>query len=629
MHKKILRIFSLALAIMLLFSMLPMSVSAADSSEVERINAQIKTLYKQTLRGSGKYSLHGYCGTMVNWHLYLLGITTNVVGNDGNTQYDYYAPQEYTSGGYRVQAFSAADYNLEEALNAISYNGTRDVYNLVICFQRTNTSAGRRYGHALVVHAILDGTVYYSESYSTTLDGKFYPEGSPIACSISDFARYYNSWTVFEGVLHFGLKTYAESCTYFPSYLHVSMTEDTTMYTAPCQPHVDDRAKELRVMKAGERITVTGLYRNTEGEYWYQVEDSQLGYIPADQTRVLTMCYDDITLNGVGAPTVLRTGRTFDVKGKVKSRFNEITSVRAQVFTYAKSSKAHVMSSSESVEGNSFSLSGTQLSNQLSFRLLEEGSYRYELAVVVGNNYYADGCLQTEWKTLKLWASDFQVTQSTSGNCKVTFDANGGSTSLNAVDMAVGDPLAELPQATRDGYVFDGWFTADGQQVTSGYEVDGNMTLYARWTNATDIDGWYVKDGNWYYYVDGQIQTGFVEIDGVVYHLNAEGYLDTGLMRVEGKVYYFHANGAMHYGWLDLDGDRYYMLSDGSAAVGWLEIDSVYYYFSKLGILQEDMTNNKMPSQNEATAFLRPGKSSQFSRFLFPIPLLAVQNQRL
>lgn len=586
MHKRILRIFSLALAIMLLFSVLPTSVSAADSSEVERIKTQINTLYRQTLRGSGKSSLHGYCGTMVNWHLYLLGITTTVIGNDGNTEYDCYSVQEYTSGGYRVRPYSASDYNLEEALNAITYNGTRDAYNLVICFQRTNTAAGRIYGHTLMIHAIIDGTVYYSESYATSLDGKFYAEGSPITCSISDFARYYNSWTEFEGVLHFGLKTYAESCEYYPSYLYASIAENVTMYTAPCRPDVDDRSKEIRVLQSGERITVIGLYRNTEGEYWYQVDDCEMGYIPADVAQVQSLRYDDITLSGVGAPAVLRTGKTFDVKGKIKSSFNEITSVRAQVFSYSESSKTHVMSASAGVAGSSYSLSGTRLSNQLSFRLLEEGSYRYELAAVVGNSYYADGCLQTEWKTLKLWTSDFQVVQSTSGNCSVTFDANGGSTALNAMDMAVGDQLMGLPEAVRDGYVFGGWFTADGVEVTDGYEVDRSMTLYAKWTNATDINGWYVEDGNWYYYVDGCVQTGFMEIDGIVYHLNAEGYLDTGLLRENGKVYYFHANGAMHYGWLELDGDTYFMQEDGSAAVGWVVIDGSNYFFNMMGVYE-------------------------------------------
>lgn len=561
MHKRILRILSLALAVMLLVGVLPTSVHAASDDEVTRINTQIKNLYYQTLRGCGKTSLRGYCGTMVNWHLYLMGITSQVNGNDGNTQYDHYAPQEYTSGGYRVRPYSANDYSLEEALNAITYNGTRDVYNLVVCFERTNTSAGRRYGHALMIQAIFDGIVYFSESYSTTLDGKYYAEGTPIACTIADFARFYGSWTVFEGVLYFGLKTYAESCEFFPAYLSATVTANTLLYTAPCTPDVDDRTSALQTLYAGECVTVTGLYRNTEGQYWYQVEGAQPGYFPADNAEVLALQYDDIQVSSIGAPTALRVGKTFDVKAKIKSNYNEITSVRAQVFSCGEAGKTHVMSSSAGIMGNSYSLSGTRLSNQLSFRLLEEGSYRYELAVVVGNHYYADGCLQTEWKTIKLWVSDFQVVSNTAGNCAVTFDANGGNTSLNAMDMTIGDTLETLPEATREGYVFAGWYTADGQRVTAGYAVDGKTTLYARWTVETDINGWIMVDGVWHYYQDGQPLTGFLEVDGIRYHLDEEGCPDTGAVWVDGTLYYFYANGAMNFGSLD---SAYCMESDGS-----------------------------------------------------------------
>lgn len=567
MHKKILRIFSLALALFLLVSLVPVKADAAENAEVDRITKQIATLYRQTLRGCGMSSLHGYCGTMINWHLYLLGITETVIGNDGNTQYDYYSKQEYTSGGFRVRAYPATEYSMEEALNAICQNGTRDVYNIVIGFERTNTAAGRRYGHTSMIHAIIDGVVYFSESYDTSFHGTYYREGSAIACSIAEFVAYYEPWTVFEGVLYFGQKTYAESCDYYHAYLYANVTESTGLYSAPCSTATDDRSALIRTVQTGERITVTGIYRNPEGEYWYQVENGEIGYIRADATQVQAMCYDDVAVTGVDAPAVLRYGKPFDIKGKIKSVYNEITSVRAQVFSSGDDGQSHIMSASALVEGYSYSLSGSRISNQLAFRLLDVGSYHYEMAVVVGNHYYADGHLQTEWKTLKFWISDFQVVHSTSGNCSVTFDANGGTTELNAVDMMVGENLTTLPTVVREGYVLEGWYTADGTKVTDGFEITGNITLYARWTCATDINGWHLHDGIWTYYVDGEVQTGFIKIDGITYHLNDEGYLDTGLVEVDGKLYYFYGNGAMHIGWLELDGVTYYMCEEGYAVI--------------------------------------------------------------
>ena len=565
MHKKILRIFSVALVVLLLVSVIPAPARAADSEEVQAIYRQIADLYRQTLRATGKYSLHGYCGTMVNWHLYLLGITTSVVGNDGNTEYDYYSVQDYTSGGYRVRAYPASAYSLTEALNAITYNGTRDAYNIVVGFEKTNTAAGQRYGHTCMIHAIIDGVVYFSESYGTSFHGTYYAEGSAIACTIEEFAQYYAPWTVYEGVLYFGQKTYAESCEFFNSYLFANVTEDTILYSSPCDSATDDRSRPIRPVHAGERITVIGMYRNTEGEYWYQVEGNDICYIRADATQVQSMCYDDVTVSGLGAPTVLRYGKAFDVKGRIKSVYNQIISARAQVFRFGEEGKTHVMSASAMVENYSYSLSGTRLSNQLAFRLLEVGSYRYEMAVVVGNHYYEDGHLQTDWKTMKFWISDFQVVESTNGNCSITFDANGGTTDLNAVDMTIGETLSNLPTASRDGYVFNGWYTADGQKIPEDYKITGATTLYAQWTSATDINGWHMQDGTWFYYVDGKVQTGFIQVDGITYHLNDAGYLDTGLVEVKGKLYYFYANGAMHYGWLELDGVTYYMCDKGYA----------------------------------------------------------------
>ena len=81
-----------------------------------------------------------------------------------------------------------------------------------------------------------------------------------------------------------------------------------------------------------------------------------------------------------------------------------------------------------------------------------------------------------------------------------------------------------------------------------------------------------------------------MEIDGIMYHLNADGYADSGLLYLDGKTYYFHANGAMHYGWLDLDGDVYFMTENGTAAVGRVMINGVYYVFNNLGVLTGSTT---------------------------------------
>ena len=68
----------------------------------------------------------------------------------------------------------------------------------------------------------------------------------------------------------------------------------------------------------------------------------------------------------------------------------------------------------------------------------------------------------------------------------VTFDANGGSLGAASPTRKVedGKAVGTLPSATREGYMFDGWFmtASGGMQVSSSTTISGNVTYYAQWT---------------------------------------------------------------------------------------------------------------------------------------------------
>ena len=68
---------------------------------------------------------------------------------------------------------------------------------------------------------------------------------------------------------------------------------------------------------------------------------------------------------------------------------------------------------------------------------------------------------------------------------RVTFDANGGTCAATNRVCPVGKPYGELPEATRDGYACEGWFTAaaGGAQVTAESPVteEEERTLWAHW----------------------------------------------------------------------------------------------------------------------------------------------------
>ena len=221
MLKKNLRILSLALAILLMATAVtppPVDAAALDSAQIK---TQIKNTYKKVARFFGRNSMDGYCGAYVSGQLYMMGINKDLIGGDGKDQYDTFKNLTFTSGGYRVKAYPASAYDLKTALNTITKNGTQNAYNILVGFQKTRSSAGQRYGHATVIHAILDGKVYFSESYDMGYKGKSYREGTPVVLSINDFAAYYAATTTqLDGVIHFGLKTYAESCTFYSASNH-------------------------------------------------------------------------------------------------------------------------------------------------------------------------------------------------------------------------------------------------------------------------------------------------------------------------------------------------------------------------------------------------------------------------
>ena len=67
----------------------------------------------------------------------------------------------------------------------------------------------------------------------------------------------------------------------------------------------------------------------------------------------------------------------------------------------------------------------------------------------------------------------------------VSFNANGGDVDTASKDVTYNGTYGELPTATRDGYVFLGWFTdaSSGAQIKedSPVTITANQTLYAHW----------------------------------------------------------------------------------------------------------------------------------------------------
>ena len=523
MTKKILRIVSLAMAILLALSWvppMPTNAAATTSNEIER---QIIRIYNEAKEYYGRNSFDGYCGKLVNGQLYLLGITNRVVSNNGNDEFDEYCNQTITSGGYKVRAYPAEDYTMLEALNAITENGTKDAYNILVGIEKTKSTMGSRYGHACMIHAIIDGKVYYMESYDLKMNGRYYPEGTPIVCTIEEFVKYYSySMREFDGIILFGLKSYADQCRTYPSNLEVTASVGAAIRTEPCDSKLDPRSEHVRTLKTEENLHITGLYLNTAGEYWYQVGSE--GYIRATQTRLAQFLFDDVTVKSPEAPAILRQGKAFNVQGTVRSKYNTISTLRAQVFRIDADGQTQEISTTDTVEGNSYNLSSSSISKGLTFRKLSVGSYRYDLAAIVGNYYVASGRLQVQWQTVDLWSSEFQVLAESTGYNVLTLDANGGSVAVNQTPIPVGDGASNLSVAQRPGYVFLGWFTQaeGGERVDAAFVPQKDMKIYAHWISEEELfAAWQERGQCQFYHSDGLTTIGSFVLDGVLYYFSS------------------------------------------------------------------------------------------------------------
>lgn len=74
----------------------------------------------------------------------------------------------------------------------------------------------------------------------------------------------------------------------------------------------------------------------------------------------------------------------------------------------------------------------------------------------------------------------------------VTLDAttNGGTCETASIEVEDASQIGELPEATKEGSVFDGWFTAaeDGDSVTSETIIVEDTTIYAQFHTEEPVE---------------------------------------------------------------------------------------------------------------------------------------------
>lgn len=476
MKKALAFIFSLCL----LVGSLCITARGAEVSQDDlrqQVMEEAKWSYKRSQRTAGRRSFLGYCGLMVSHQLYNLEINTERIVKDGNRQYDYYKDLNVTGGGHYITAYSGKDYTLLQALNAVSRHGTKNVRNILVGFQWTRTQAGRKYGHALLINGIIDGTVYFMESYATSLN-KYYKEGEVISCSIEFFAEHYSGWAKFEGLIHFGEGQYAESCKETGTDLILQTRFESVVRSQPAVVGQND-CVQVRTLAAGERLHASAIVEDKDGYRYYQVEE---GFVAATAVACVRINQEDLSISNLQIANRIAPGKDTDIKGIVFAKNGQISALE---ITVSDSEGNVALQQRKEVSGYRCDLSS--LNGELSFDTLQEGTYLVEIYADSESPMVDGRRLVKTNQHVRLGGQLLQV----------------GGTGASAKVY----PMGQGKSNYADGWVWDGTFWY--------YRVDGEA-----------LTGWQKICGVEYYFDShGAALTGWQEVDGTMYWFSETGAL--------------------------------------------------------------------------------------------------------
>lgn len=483
------------LALLVLFAIVigcfPLGVNA--QSEGGRILEQIRSMYSRVQQVTGERDLSKLCGTLVGYELYYLGITASPLILDGRDQFDAYREKEFSSGGHRVRTYPSQEYTLREALYAATNGGTKDVYNILIGFNWTNSIAGSRYGHSVVIHAILDGVMYFCEGFNTPFDSGV---GTPSVCTIDAFAAEYSKWSSFEGLVLFGQKNQADLSEGYPCNAFLQAKTNTDIKDMPSTT----QSVVLRSVNKGERLEATGLLKNKDNELYYHIVDSgNTAYVSAKDVKILSLRYDDVQVQDATYPELLQPGEDFTINGILRSTSNEIHTVTVRVIDEL---GQEVARSTVPVEGRHKILEDTALRHEIDFQQLYPGNYTMEVNAEVRNHYVRNGRIFTKIQQCMLEQKTFTV----------------------------GYEAIPVSETVETKIASTGWVFEDG--------------VWRYYQNGEFRTGWLCSGGvDYYLLADGAAATGWQEINGKMRFFSNTGAMRTGWLDDNGAVYYLLSNG--------------------------------------------------------------------------------------
>ena len=234
--------------------------------------------------------------------------------------------------------------------------------------------------------------------------------------------------------------------------------------TAPDTPYEKDTGTRF---SAGATVSVNGTVRNSHGQTWYAVatESGGTAYVP--ESTLTFQSYFDSQITG--SLSTLRDGQmihqgSYRLDGTVTSRYPLKT-----VTGYLDGTQYATWTAAENV--NRVDLRWTVLNHNLSFSTLSYGDHTLTISATDS----------TGRESAQLLSCTFSVVPASS-TPTVTYVMESGNM---IVALVPGQPLGSMPAPEKVGYVFHGWLTESGEEVSERTVPEDSLVLYPQWEQVT------------------------------------------------------------------------------------------------------------------------------------------------
>ncbi|WP_080843959.1 5'-nucleotidase C-terminal domain-containing protein [Cytobacillus gottheilii] len=160
----------------------------------------------------------------------------------------------------------------------------------------------------------------------------------------------------------------------------------------------------------------------------------------------------------------------------------------------------------------------------------------------------------------------------------------------NAYTADGGDGYEMLKTAKEEGRMTE-LFLVDFEVFLSHLENSGTVSpeIEGRIVQEVKPDlvkqGWVLEGSTWFYFVDGEMQTGWVQDAGKWYFLTGSGAMATGWVQDAGKWYFLTGSGAMATGWVQDAGKWYFLTGSGAMSTGWVKDAGKWYFLTGSGAM--------------------------------------------